>query len=219
MTTLSRRVWDSGAPTYDAILVHPFIAGLCDGSLPAEAFTHFVVQDSHYLTDFARALAMLAARSPSPDEAAMWSRHAAGAIEVERELHASLLAEVGIDATVAARTPVAPTTLAYTSYLLAVTATRSYAEGVAAVLPCYWIYREVGQELARKGSVDPRYQRWIEAYADEAFDALVQEVLAVVDGWTVGDDEEPALRERYRDAARFEWMFWDAAWRRESWPV
>ena len=217
--TLSRRLWDAGATTYDAILEHPFIAGLCDGSLPTESFTHFVVQDAHYLLDFARALSLLGSRAPTADEAAMWARHAAGAIEVERELHASLLAEVGIDADAAAATPVAPTTLAYTSYLLAVTATAPYEHGVAAVLPCYWIYREVGQELARKGSADKRYQRWIEAYADEAFDALVQEVLAVVDAWSPRPDEEPALHERFRTAARFEWMFWDAAWRRETWPV
>jgi thiaminase/transcriptional activator TenA len=95
----------------------------------------------------------------------------------------------------------------------------SYRQGVAAVLPCYWIYREVGRELARKGSPEPRYQRWIDSYADEAFDTLVREVLAVVDGWTATADEEPGLRVRFQTAARYEWMFWDAAWRSEAWPV
>lgn len=219
MTTLSERLWRTAAPTYDAILAHPFLSGLCDGTLERDAFTHFVVQDAHYLVDFARALALLGARAPAADEVAMWSRHAAGAVEVERELHGSLLAAVGIDPQAAAATPVAPTTRAYTAYLLAAAATGSYAEAVAAVLPCYWIYREVGQELARKGSTVERYQRWIDAYADESFDVLVREAIAVVDGLRVDGAEEPALHEAFGTAARYEWAFWDAAYRRESWPV
>jgi thiaminase/transcriptional activator TenA len=211
-------LWACAEPTYDAILRHPFLAGLCDGSLPRPAFVHFVVQDAHYLADFARALSALGARAPAATETAMWSRHAAGAIEVERELHGSLLSAVGVDAATAAAIPVAPTTLAYTSYLLGVTATESYRNGVAAVLPCYWIYREVGRELARKGSPDERYQRWIDAYADDAFDALVEEVIGVVDAWPSHGDEGD-LHERFATAARWEWMFWDAAWKGETWPV
>lgn len=219
MTTLSDRLWEAATPIYDAILGHPFIAGLCDGSLPAAGFTHFVVQDAHYLVDFARALAALSARAPTVDEVAMWARHAAGAIEVERSLHTELLAAVGVDPATAAATPAAPTTQAYTAYLLAQTSTASYPQAVVAVLPCYWIYREVGRELARKGSTDARYQRWIDAYADDGFDALVREVLTVVDGWALPPAEEPALRERFTTASRYEWMFWDAAWNRETWPV
>lgn len=218
MTTLAQRLWRGSEPTYDAILAHPFLAGLCDGTLPRDAFTHFVVQDAHYLADFARALAALGSRAPTTAETAMWSRHSTGAIEVERELHAGLLSAVGIDPASAASIPVAPTTLGYTSYLLAATATAPYRCGVAAVLPCYWIYREVGRELARKGSPDERYQRWIDAYADDAFDALVAEVIAVVDGWPPVEDEA-GLHARFATAARWEWMFWDAAWRGETWPV
>ncbi len=147
----------------------------------------------------------------------MWSRHAAGAIEVERALHGSLLREVGIDPAVVAATPPSPTTRAYTSWLVATVSTGSHAEGVAAVLPCYWIYREVGRELARRGSPDERYQRWIDTYADDAFDALVRDVLAVTDALPVPD--EAVLHERFATAARFEWMFWDAGWRRERWPA
>ncbi len=58
------QLWDSAAPTYRAILDHPFITGLVDGTLPHEAFRHFVVQDSHYLRDYARALAVCARQGP-----------------------------------------------------------------------------------------------------------------------------------------------------------
>ena len=216
MTTLSDRLWRGSAATYDEILAHPFLAGLTDGSLDDDAFSHYVVQDALYLVDFARSLAGLAVTARTAPEVAMWSRHAAGAIEVERALHETLLTEVGIDPAVVPATAPAPTTRAYTSWLVATVTTGSHAEGVAAVLPCYWIYREVGRELARKGSPDPRFQRWIDTYADDAFDMLVEEVLAVTDALPVADEQ--VLHERFATAARFEWMFWDAAWRRERWP-
>jgi thiaminase/transcriptional activator TenA len=79
----------------------------------------------------------------------MFARHAADAVAVERALHGSLLADLGIDpASVEVAEP-APTTLAYTSYLLAATRGGSYADGIGTVLPCYWIYWEVGKELLR----------------------------------------------------------------------
>ena len=87
----------------------------------------------------------------------MFARHAAEIVTVERTLHDSLLADLGIGPASAEQAEEAPTTLAYNSYLLATSRGGSYAEGVGAVLPCYWIYWEVGKELLRRGSPDPRY--------------------------------------------------------------
>jgi len=147
----------------------------------------------------------------------MFARHAAGTVEVELALHESLLPELGISADV----PVAPTTQAYTSYLLTTAFGGTFAEGVAAVLPCYWIYAEVGAELVKRGSPDARYQRWIDTYADEEYQAIVAEALALADeiGPTLSAADEARARRHFATTARYEWMFWDAAWRREVWPI
>jgi thiaminase (transcriptional activator TenA) len=214
-------LWSGITGTYDAILAHPFLAGLADGSLPPASFGFYVVQDALYLRDYARALAAVASRADDAAGAEMFARHAAGAISVERQLHESLLAELGIDPAAAEVADPAPTTLAYTSYLLAATRGGSYAEGVAAVLPCYWIYREVGRELQRRGSPDPRYRRWIDTYGGAEFDADVREVLAVADrlGPGLGAAERARAHRHFRDTSRYEWMFWDMGYRREAWPV
>jgi thiaminase (transcriptional activator TenA) len=138
---------------------------------------------------------------------------------VERQLHGSLLADLGIDPGAAAAAEPAPANLAYTSYLLAATATGSYAEGVGTVLPCYWIYWEVGKHLVKRGSPDPRYQRWIDTYGGEEFGATVREVLAVTDALTLTEAERAAVHRHFRVTARYEWMFWDMGYRRETWPV
>src|SRR5690348_2050741 len=101
-------LWSDAAGTYAAILAHPFLAGLADGSLPRDSFRHYIVQDAHYLRGYARALAVCAARSPDEDTCVMFAEHAAGAIAAERDLHAALLTDLGTTVAAAAAEPVAP---------------------------------------------------------------------------------------------------------------
>jgi thiaminase/transcriptional activator TenA len=204
-------LWAEMAPTYAAILTHPFITGLRDGSLPEDRFRYYVLQDSLYLRDYCRALSALAGRAPEPEWTALFATHAAEAIRVEQELHAGLLERLGNPEP----EPASPTTTAYTSYLLATVHGGSFAEGLGAVLPCYWIYRDVGRELARAGSPHPLYADWIATYGDPQFDAVVEAVLDVVDRVDDGD----AMRPHVGVCARYEYMFWDAAWRLERWPL
>ncbi len=217
----SSRLWTDIEPIFDAILVHPFLAGLTDGALDPGVFAHYVAQDVHYLRDYARALSIVAAKAPTLADTAMFAGHAAGVFDVEVALHASLLPELGLDFTALDGVPVSPTTRAYTSYLLATAYGGSFAEGLAAVLPCYWIYAEVGAELVKRGSPDPRYQRWIDSYGGDEFAATVGEVLALTDrtGPGLSPAEEAAARAHFVTTARYEWMFWDSAYRREAWPV
>jgi len=217
----SARLWQEIEGTYAAILEHPFLTGLTDGTLDAGAFAAYVCQDVHYLRDYARALAVVGAKAPTHTDTAMLARHAAGAVDAELTLHATLLADLGLDPVQVAAVPVAPTTRAYTSYLLATAYGGTFAEGLAAVLPCYSVYARVGAALVERRSPDPRYQRWIDTYAGDAFADIVAEVLSVVDrvGPSLGPAEEARARGHVAVTARYEWMFWDAAYRREVWPL
>jgi thiaminase/transcriptional activator TenA len=219
--TFSGELWQGITDIYAAILAHPFLSGLADGSLPHDAFAFYLVQDALYLQEYAAALAAAASRAPDTAGTEMFARHAADVVAVERTLHGSLLAGLGLDPAAIRAAEPAPTTLAYTSYLLAVIRGGSYAEAVAAVLPCYWIYWQVGKELMRRGSPDPRYQRWIDTYGGDEFGGAVREVLAVTDG--LGGGLAPAERARahrhFRATSRYEWMFWDMGYRKERWPV
>jgi thiaminase/transcriptional activator TenA len=219
--TFTEQLWDSNTDIFDAILAHPFITGLTDGTLPEAAFAHFVVQDGLYLRDYARALAVVATRAPRPEAMQMFARHAADAVAAELELHSSLLPELGISAAEAEAAAPTPVNLAYTSYLLATTRGGSYAEGVAVVLPCYWIYWEVGKELVRRGSPDSRFQRWIDTYSAEEFGDVVRDVIAEADrvGALLSEAERAVAARHYRATSRYEWMFWDSAYRQESWPL
>ena len=221
MVTTRDVLWSDIEGIHAAILGHPFVTGLTDGSLPRESFRHYIVQDAHYLRGYARALAVCAARAPGEADTVMFAEHAAGALAAERELHAGLLTDLGTTREAAAAAPIAPTTQAYLSYLLATAYGGSFAEALGAVLPCYWIYARVGAELLARGSVDPLYARWIQTYGGDAFQAVVDAVLAVTDrvGAGLSEAEFDLMRGHVITTSRYEWMFWDAGLRRESWPV
>jgi thiaminase (transcriptional activator TenA) len=214
-------LWADSRPVFDAIVVHPFVTGLTDGSLPHAAFRYYVVQDAIYLHGYARALGAVAARADEAGDIATFATHAAEAIAVERELHGDLLADLGLDLAAVDVADAGPTTVAYVDHLLARTAFGSYADGVAAVLPCYWIYAEVGRRLVGAGSPDPRYGRWIATYGGDEFAEVVQAVLDVTDrlGESLTAEQRARAATGYRISSRYEWMFWDAAWRKELWPI
>jgi thiaminase/transcriptional activator TenA len=214
-------LWRSIEPIYAAILRHPFVMGLTDGSLPRPSFEFYAVQDALYLREFARSLSLAAARAPRDEWIIMFNEHAAGALKVERALHESFFAEFGLGPGDVAATPLAPTNQAYTSYLVAVAHAAPFHEAVAALLPCYWIYWEVGKALERRGSPDPLYTRWIGTYASAEFGSVVEAVLDCADtlAGQLDPDSREAMRRHFVTTSRYEWMFWDMGYRRESWPV
>jgi thiaminase/transcriptional activator TenA len=214
-------LWRSITSMYNEILAHPFLRGLTDGTLTEERFRFYVLQDAFYLREYARTLSLAGVRSPDESALMMFNEHAAGAITVERSLHEGFLKDLGVTQDEADQTYASPTTLAYTSYLLKTAALGDYPEGLGAVLPCYWIYWEVGKALFERGSPNEMYQKWIDTYGGGEFGALVETVLDLTD--KVCEDLNPAQKARVRDAfiiaSRYEWMFWNAAWTLEGWPV
>jgi thiaminase/transcriptional activator TenA len=221
MAGFSQELFTRIETIYHRILQHPFVAGLTDGTLNADAFRFYAIQDALYLRDFARGLSLLAAKSPEDDTAVMFNDHAKNAIVVERALHGSFFTEWQLSPEDVYATPMAPNNVLYTSYLLRVAYERPFHEGLGAFLPCYWIYWEVGKDLERRGSPVSIYQRWIDTYAGEEFAEVVQQVIALTDtvASTLTADERECLAEHFVMTSRFEYMFWDMGYRQQTWEV
>jgi thiaminase/transcriptional activator TenA len=199
----------------------PFNAELAAGTLASDRFRFYVLQDALYLADYARALAIAGARSPDADAVARFTRCAEGAIVVERGLHEGFFARFGLSQEEVAASEPSPTCLAYTSFLLAAACTGSYEVLIAAVLPCFSVYREVGLDIAGRAAAANPYRAWIDTYADPQFGETVTAVTAIVD--RAAAQTTPAMRRgmlrAFIRSTQFEWMFWDSAYRREAWPV
>jgi thiaminase/transcriptional activator TenA len=143
------------------------------------------------------------------------------AIVVERSLHADFMEHFKVTPEIFAATPLSPATHHYTSFLMANAWGASYPVVLAGLLPCFWIYAEIGRDILGRAAANNRYQSWIDTYAGEEFHAAVRAVIATVDRVAAVASEETRrdMHLAYTRAAKLEWMFWDAAYRLEQWPV
>ncbi len=183
-------------------------------------FKYYAIQDALYLREFARALAITAAKAPRDDWLATFAEHANVTIVTERALHDSFFKDWGLSEKEVYSTPMSPTNLAYTSYLISTASSRPFHENLGALLPCYWIYWEVGKKLEAKGSANPLFQRWIDTYSSEEFESICKIVLGVMDELAkdLRDEERKSALKHFRITSIYEYLFWDSSYKMESWP-
>ena len=211
----SERIWR-------AIAGHPFLQELQEGSLPMNRFTYFILQDYVYLLDFAQVLCQGGAKSPNLEILELFCRHALGAVEVERSFHASFGKTLGLSRQQLDAVPKGPRTQAYIDHLQSVARGGTLGELVAAVLPCYWIYGETGKRLYKRQPAKPKiYREWVETYASETFWQPVREQIRLMDrlGAAAGSAEKKRMAELFVLSSRYEYLFWEQAYRLEGWPV
>ena len=214
-------LWQSVAGIYEAILAHPFLAGLADGSLPEERFAFYVVQDGLYLKQYGHTLAAIASRAPDASDTEIFARHFIGVLAVEQQLHDSLLAGLGFDPAIVQGAEMAPTTLAF-SQLSPGDRSRQVLRRGGRRGPAVLLDLLGG----RQGTATPG----ITGPALPAVDRHLQRCrLRRVRaggagphqpaGYGLSNAERASLRWYFRASSRYEWMFWDMGYRMETWPI
>ena len=217
----SAKAWAANASLYDAILAHPFNRQIADGTLSRETFRHYIVQDAKYLIAFAQSLAVAAARANDPDHIVFFAAAAREAVIVERALHGDYFRDFGLDEAAVAAVPISPACHHYASFLIASGFREPLPVHAAALLPCFWVYREVGIHIHETAAAENPYRAWIDTYAGEDFAAAVDAMIATTDALAAeaGPAERAAMDLAFARAMQLEWLFWDSAYRREAWSV
>ena len=202
-------LWAAGGETWHQILDLPFVRALGDGTLDEDLFSFYLDQDALYLRDYSRALATLSARADTAEAQVHWAAGAHEAIAAESQLHEGWLAN---RARLGGPSPI---TMGYTNFLRASAAGDDYVVGAAAILPCYWLYEEVGAVLSSQNHADHPYAEWLSMYGGEEFAADVARSLAEVE--RAFEAASPAQRVRaaraYLSACVYEREFFDQAHR------
>lgn len=202
-------LWAAGGETWHQILDLPFVRALGDGTLDEDLFAFYLDQDALYLRDYSRALATLSARADTAEAQVHWAAGAHEAIAAESQLHEGWLAN---RARLGGPSPI---TMGYTNFLRATAAGDDYVVGAAAILPCYWLYEEVGAVLSSQNHADHPYAEWLSMYGGEEFAADVARSLAEVE--RAFEAASPAQRVRaaqaYLSACVYEREFFDQAHR------
>jgi len=215
-------IGDEADDVWSAIVAHPMVEALGDGSLDPAPFRYWVRQDYVYLVEYARLFALGAGNASTLDRMSTFAELLESTLNTEMALHREYAAGFGIDEAELAATEPSPTTRAYTDFLVRTAGRGTFGDTVAALLPCMWGFNETGTRLAADGLPDhERYAEWIRTYSGEEFTELTTWCKDLMD--EVAAESTAADRERYRElfhtSARYEYRFWDAAWRQEGWSV
>jgi thiaminase/transcriptional activator TenA len=207
---------------WEGIFGHPFLVELEGGTLPLDKFRFYVKQDYSYLMEFARCLGLATAKV----EEEMMSAFASllnASLTVEVEMLERLSEKLGIPRDQLKTAEPAPTNLAYTRHLITVAYSGTVGEVMAAMLPCMWSYQEIGERLGESKSMvkQPVYKEWVATYRSQEYIELVDWYRSLVDRFA--SDSGGLVREKMRRhfvlSSRYEYMFWDMAYREEGWPI
>ena len=216
--------FDSVEPlTWDKEKAHPFVTGIGDGTLDLDKFRYYMRQDYVFLIEFCRAISLAVAKARTLDDMGWFAQMIHETLNMEMALHVSFCADFDITEEELLATKPSPTTWAYTRHMINTAHQGTVGETASVILPCSWGYAEIGQTLYARGvpKDQPLYTRWIETYNSQEFADIADWLRGFVDrhAETAGASELEAMERAFMISSRYEYMFWDAAWRMEDWPV
>ncbi|WP_053362272.1 thiaminase II [Bacillus sp. FJAT-27251] len=206
---------------WEASFHHPFVKGIGDGTLSLDCFRYYVQQDAYYLSHFARVQALGAVKATDLHTTSRLAAHAQGTYEAELALHENFSKRLGITDEEKENFKPAPTAYAYTSHMYRAAYSGHIGDVIAALLPCYWLYYEIGEKLQGCTPDERIYQEWIAAYGGEWFRTLVEEQIARLDSIaeTVTAEDRARMKEHFILSSQYEYSFWEMAYQLETWPV
>lgn len=200
---------------------HPFIKNIATGKLPEEVFKFYVKQDSYYLKHFAKVHALGAVKANDIVTTQRFAQHAEETCGAEIALHERFFDMLHVTNEELAAFQPAPIAYEYTSHLYRVAAEGDLADILAAILPCYWLYYEIGERLKDATPNHPVYNKWIETYGSEWFENAVKEQIARMNQLAadLSIERRNELKEHFRKSSHYEWHFWEMAWTKQQWTI
>ena len=218
MIKLSEIALEKSADVIKAIKEHPFNRELAAGSLDMQKFGYYIEQDTAYLRDFARALAIIAAKAPLKFMKDFLAFSEGALITEQKVVHSFFRETFHFQET----KQLTLATFAYTNYLLYSSMAASIEIAIAAILPCFWVYQIVGQFVAENihtKSENP-YWRWIETYSSQEFGESVQKAIAIFDEVALSASQETrcSMIDAFYKSTVLEWHFWNDSYNLSNKP-
>lgn len=204
----SRYIWRKSLKIYNAILELPFLKELSEGRLSNDIFGRYIAQDEIYLKNYYHQMFMLADLMSDPKQKELFVSFARSGMEGEKAMHDMLIGRFGVDTDIIA----SKVTSDYNEHICEGIATGNPCIALAAVLPCMWIYNQVGLHILNHARLEGNpFREWIMEYGQDEFTEGVNQALDLIDAWAPEADEDTLKKMEYYylKAALYEYAFWD----------
>lgn len=217
--TLTDNMRAAADELFNASFSHSFITELTSGKLPMDRFRFYLKQDAYYLTEFSRLHHLLALQLTEPTAVEFLEAEANGLNDSEQDVREEFFQQLQITASEMTNTPVAPNTYNYVTHMEH-ELDRGKAQGAAALLPCYWLYNEIGDRLVNQSSSVKIYQQFIDTYASPEFGKATDTMINIVD--ELGENSSSVVQSEmitaFLRSSYFELQFWQTAYDEATWP-
>ena len=209
---LSKEAWQ-------ASFHHPFILQLQEGNLDPAIFRYYLIQDAYYLKAFSEAYHLLADKTSNQEMKRLLKQNAQSLVEGELFIRQQFFMELGISYQEMEQHPIAPTCYHYISHIYRQFAESNLGIAFASLLPCPWLYHDLGKALNRKPSPNPLYQQWIETYITDELEQQIKEEEALVNQLYRESDEtdKQKMLEAFHRSVHMEAKFWEMAYQHQTW--
>ncbi|MFD1067834.1 thiaminase II [Oceanobacillus locisalsi] len=205
--------------SWEKSLNHPFVQGIVKGDLPLETFKYYILQDIYYLKHYGKVHAIAASQAEDFKLTALLADKARFTAEAELTVHNEHAKILHITKEDMDNFKPAPTAYAYTSHLYRATMSGNLAHTIAAILPCYWLYADIGKENEHATPDLEIYRNWINMYASDRFQDSTNDMIDLLNTLVedMSDREKEKVKEQFIIAKEYELRFWEMAYTFENW--
>jgi len=201
---------------------HPFIQGMADGSLDLEKFKFYAKQNYLYLKVYDKLWALAIAKCDDIKLHRELVQLLNYSLKFEVALNEFYANKLGVSTEELESEEMAPKTRAYSDFELSTALYGDLADIITAATPCIWGYYVIFSRLKSKGMPkgNPIYVKSIKEYSSPRGKAFVKQLRNMLD--KLAEKKTPEGREKMKKifltACRYEYFFWDQAYRQEKWP-
>nr|WP_225364812.1 thiaminase II [Secundilactobacillus silagincola] len=215
------QIHQAAAPFWQKSFEHPFIHELQDGTLPKDVFRYYLIQDRYYLSEFGKLHELVADQVDDAHGKQFLLEGAQGLKDGEIAVREGFFEQLGITPAEIASTPIAPTAYNYVNHMYAELYRGTPQQAIAGLLPCYWLYNQIGQQLVAKGSPVELYQRWIETYDSDDYTDSVDQMIDLTNQVAAQSDEttRDKMKTSFVRSSAYELAFWQMAMDQQRWQV
>lgn len=210
---------EAAAISWEKSLNHPFVLGIVRGDLPLETFKYYIMQDIYYLKHYGKVHAIAASQADDFEITAMLAEKAKFTAQAELTVHNEHAKILNITDEDMNNFKPAPTAYAYTSHLYRAAMQGNLAHTIAAMLPCYWLYADIGKKYEHANPEPEIYRNWIRMYAGDWFQDATKEMIELLNKLVdqMNEQEREKVKEQFIIAKEYELHFWEMSYTKETW--
>lgn len=201
------------------MVTHPFVTEMGEGTLPAEKFRRYFLQDYVFVNDLVSMTALGIAKAPDFGAANHLNQFLVSTLNPENDLFARAFRELGASEAEYSSASASPTTQGFGDFLMRTGLEGSFEDIITVLYVTEGTYLNWGTRLleAGKNPANPVYREWIDLHGPAVLGDLVNWMGQYLDNADLGK-RRPHIEHIFLTALRYEYLFWESAYHGESWP-